>query len=275
MIFSGRTTRKALKLKTRLWLLLATILFSGVPFLSQEPQHHHLDAAETLGSVNFPTSCATTVQATFTRGMALLYSFEYEQAELAFENVAQKDPGCAMAYWGQAMSVYHQLWERPSKPTLQKGAEFLTKARELKSAPREHDYIRALSVFYSDDDPNKHDARAEAYCKAMKGVADRYPEDREAQILYALSVLGSSSYHDPNLTSDKAAVAILIKLASEPGADAERIEELHDRHMVEAAAAAVGEPALAQVLREQDHATLLLSADSSSEARASGRKRRM
>ena len=215
MIFSGRTTRKDLKLMTRLWLLLAAILFSGVPFLSQEPQHHHLDAAETLGSVNFPTSCAPAVQATFSRGMALLYSFEYEQAELAFENVAQKDPRCAMAYWGQAMSVYHQLWERPSKPTLQKGAELLTKARELKAAPREHDYIRALSVFYSDDDANKHDARAGAYCKAMKEVADRYPEDREAQILYALSLLGSSGYHDPNLTSEKAAVAILIKLFNE------------------------------------------------------------
>ncbi|MBA0083359.1 MAG: hypothetical protein HRJ53_00015, partial [Acidobacteria bacterium Pan2503] len=183
--------------------------------MSQEPQHHHLDATETLGTVNFPTSCAPAVQATFTRGMALLYSFEYEQAELAFENVAQKDSGCAMAYWGQAMSLYHQLWERPSKPTLHKGAELLTKARELKSAPREHDYIRALSVFYSDDDPNKHDARAETYCKAMKAVADRYPEDREAQVLYALSLLGSSSYHDPNLTSEKAAVAILIKLFNE------------------------------------------------------------
>ena len=70
-------------------------------------------------------------------------------------------------------------------------------------------------------------------------------------------------------------VAILIELAREPGADAERIEELHDRHMVEAAAAAVGEQALAQVLREQDHATLLSSGDSSSDASASGRKPRI
>jgi len=165
--------------------------------------------------VNFPTSCAPATQSSFTRGMALLYSFEYEQAEQTFASVAQKDPNCAMAYWGQAMSLYHQLWERPSKSALQHGAELLGKARELKTTPREHDYIQALSAFYRDDDPKKHEARAEAYCKAMKGVVDRNPEDREAQVFYALSLLASSPDDDPNLTNAKAAVAILTKLFEE------------------------------------------------------------
>jgi tetratricopeptide (TPR) repeat protein len=182
---------------------------------AQEPGHHH-DVDETLGTVSFPTSCAPAVQSQFERGVAFLYSFEYELADAQFQEVAKKDPSCAMAYWGQAMTLYHELWNRPSNADLAEGAELLAKARSL-NAPtaRERDYIHALSVFYSDSDKLDHTQRADAYAKAMQGVHERNPNDHEAAIFYALSLLASGPEQDPNLTNAKAAVAILSKLYGE------------------------------------------------------------
>lgn len=186
------------------------------PVFGQEPEHqrHHHDS-ETLGAVNFPVSCSHSVQADFTRGMALLYSFEYEESQLAFEKIAAADPQCAMAYWGQAMSLYHQLWDRPSNANLQRGAELLSKARSLNATPRERDYIQALSVFYADTDKREHKERAEAYTKAMQGVYQRNPQDHEAAVFYALALLASSPDRDPELTNARAAVAILNQLFDE------------------------------------------------------------
>jgi tetratricopeptide (TPR) repeat protein len=195
--------------------LLCILPLAATSLAAQEPAHHH-DADENLGTVSFPTSCAPAVQAQFERGLALLYSFEYELADGQFAEVAKKDPGCAMAYWGQAMTLYHQLWDRPTKEDLVKGAELLAKARALNPpTARERDYINALSVFYSDTDKLDHNQRADAYAAAMRGVHERNPNDHEAAIFYALSLLGSGPDRDPNHTNAKAAVAILNQLYAE------------------------------------------------------------
>jgi hypothetical protein len=201
--------------KFALLAFICTLLLAPELLSAQEPQHHH-DADEKLGTVSFPTSCAPAVQSQFERGVALLYSFEYEVADAQFEEVAKKDPRCAMAYWGQAMTLYHQLWSRPSKADLAQGAELLAKARSLNPpTARERDYILALSVFYSDADKLDHTKRADAYAKAMQGVHERNPDDHEAAVFYALSLLASGPDRDPNLTNAKAAVAILNQLYDE------------------------------------------------------------
>ena len=194
---------------------LVLLAFASSCFAQDEPHHHH-DAAEKLGTVSFPISCAPATQDQFERGMALLYSFEYETASDQFQEIQKKDPACAMAYWGQAMSLYHQLWDRPSKADLKLGAELLAKGSALNPlTARERDYIQALSVFYSDNAKLDHEKRAEAYAKAMEGVWKRNPQDREAAILYALALLASAPERDPDLTNAKAAVAILNKLYDE------------------------------------------------------------
>jgi len=192
---------------------LITVLIFAPSCFAQNELHHHHDAAEKLGTVSFPSSCPPATQVQFERGMALLYSFEYETASNQFEDIQKNDPTCAMAYWGQAMSLYHQLWDRPSKAELQRGAELLAKASALKPpTARERDYIQALTVFYTDTAKIDHEKRAEAYAKAMNGVYQRNPQDREAAVLYALALLGSAPERDPDLVNAKAAVAILNKL---------------------------------------------------------------
>src|SRR5436309_2205 len=90
---------------------------------------------EQLGKVSFPVSCSAEVQPTFERGVALLHSFQYTIAEAAFAEAAKKDPQCAMAYWGQAMSLYHQLWGWPKTEDMNKGRELMEKAGKL--APKD------------------------------------------------------------------------------------------------------------------------------------------
>jgi len=198
--------------KFALLAFICTLSLAPDLLSAQEPQHRH-DADEKLGTVSFSTSCAPEVQSQFERGVALLHSFEYEVADAQFEEVAKKDPRCAMAYWGQAMTLYHELWNRPSKADLAQGSELLAKARFLKPpTARERDYVLALSVFYSDTDKLDHNQRADAYAEAMQGVHERNPNDHEAAIFYALSLLASGPDRDPNLTNAKAAVAILNKL---------------------------------------------------------------
>src|SRR5262249_9061401 len=86
-----------------------------------------------LGKVSFPTSCYSSVQKSFERGVALLRSFEFEQSDLQFQDVARQDPRCAMAYWGQAMSIYHQLWTRPTAIDLRDGLALVQEAQRLRA----------------------------------------------------------------------------------------------------------------------------------------------
>src|SRR5258708_6753188 len=96
-------------------LILLTSLFTLNAFADDDKDHHHhedLTAAQ-LGTVTFPVSCAPSVQKPFERGVALLHSFWYEEAEQEFQQIAKDDPHCAMAHWGIAMSPWHQLSTEP------------------------------------------------------------------------------------------------------------------------------------------------------------------
>src|ERR1700733_4239536 len=139
---------------TVLACLLASVCISlSLPesaFGDEMPAHHH-DAAEKLGKVSFPISCAPGSQQPFERGVALMHSFGYEEAEAQFAEIAQTDPACAMAHWGVALSLFHQIWERPGEPSLQRGWNEMQKAQKLGAkTDRERDYISALSDFYRD-----------------------------------------------------------------------------------------------------------------------------
>ncbi|HKD45254.1 MAG TPA: tetratricopeptide repeat protein [Candidatus Angelobacter sp.] len=193
--------------------LLAFVLCSLTLFADDVHQH---DAGEKLGTVSFPTSCAAAVERPFERGLALLYSFEYEEAENQFKEVASDDPQCAMAYWGQAMSLYHQLWGRPERSDLKRGGELLEKARSIRATTaRERDYIEALRVFYRDPDRLDHPRRADLYASAMEEVYKQHPQDREAGVFYALALLASGPERDPQQTNARKAVAVLDKLFDE------------------------------------------------------------
>ena len=186
----------------------------AMPALAQDehmPGHHH-DAAEQLGKISFPISCAPDSQKPFERGVALLHSFGYEEAEEQFSEIAKKDSDCAMARWGMAMSLFHQIWGRPQEAALRRGQGELEKAQKLDAkSDRERGYIGALVLFYSDPSAD-YLKRAAAYSEAMGRLYQQYPKDLEAGAFYALSLLAAEPPSDTSLSAEKQAVAVLNPL---------------------------------------------------------------
>jgi tetratricopeptide (TPR) repeat protein len=175
-------------------------------------------ADEQLGAVEFETSCGGKERVSFDRGMELLHSFEYEEAEKAFATVIYDNPACAMAYWGVAMSNYHLLWTPPSGAELQKGARAIELARSIgQKSKRESDYIEATASLYASWDKVDHHTRCTRFEKAMEKLHTGYPNDKEAAIFYALSLDASADPMDKSYVNQKKAGAILMSLyADEP-----------------------------------------------------------
>jgi hypothetical protein len=210
-------------MKPTAWLLVFSILtFTAFAAADDDDKNHshHEDLNESqLGTVHFPISCAAAVQKPFERGVALLHSFWYEEAEKEFVDIAKKDPGCAMAHWGIAMSIWHQLWNEPDEKVVARGLGETDSAEKLatKATARERAYIGAMAAFYGDSKKSDHKARAKAYSAAMKNVYESFPEDHEGAVFYALSLLASEPYKDETFANRKQAAAILEKLfAAEP-----------------------------------------------------------
>jgi tetratricopeptide (TPR) repeat protein len=178
-----------------------------------DDMHHHHDPNEKLGKVSFPISCDPASQAPFERGVALLHSFGYEDAEQQFSEITQKDPGCAMAHWGIAMSLFHQIWERPQNTVLARGHGEIEKAQQIGAkTERERAYISALGVFYSVQEKKDYLKQAAAYSDAMAKLYQQYPADLEAGAFYALSLLASEPPGDESHAARRKAIAILNPL---------------------------------------------------------------
>jgi hypothetical protein len=201
-------------------IAVPVLLFSlSLTSAAADGQHEHdHGGSETLisGEVKFPTSCPK-VQKKFESAVAALHSFEYEVAERQFQAIEKEDPACAIAYWGEAMSIWHQLWSRPTEAESKRGANLLIKGLQQKElSVRERDYVAALGRFYREPDED-YDRRTAAYSEAMAGVYKKYPQDTEAAVFYALSLLASAPDEDPQLKNQREAVEILNKLyASSP-----------------------------------------------------------
>ncbi len=212
---------KTSRFQFAVWILLLCFAASySLVADDEKDHHHHEDLNETqLGTVHFPVSCTAAEQKPFARGVALLHSFWYEEAEKEFLDIAKDDPNCAMAHWGIAMSIWHQLWNSPDAKVIARGFGEADTAEKLakKATPREQLYIAAIKAFYSDSAKLDQDARAKAYSDAMKKVHESYPDDHEAAAFYALSLLASEPHHDATFANRKEAAAILEKLfAIEP-----------------------------------------------------------
>jgi tetratricopeptide (TPR) repeat protein len=184
-----------------------------------------------VGKSHLPISCNKQVQPEFDRGLALLHSFFYEEARRVFGEVAKKDPQCAMAHWGIAMTWWHPLWAAPDDKEINAGFEAMANAKRLGGkTDLERAYIAALDAFYTEPADAKpaepaqtchgpssgtHRARAVAYARAMEQVFAHHPEDVETGTLYALGLIGSADPLDKTLANQTKATQILEKFFSD------------------------------------------------------------
>src|ERR1051325_165004 len=203
--FPGRSSQKKWRSAMKTTLASAITLSTGLAL----GQPARADDA-TLGTVNFETSCNAEAQKLFNRGMLYQHSFWYRASQRTFEDVLKADPECGIAYWGIALSL---LWNphvpAPAK-NLAEGAAAIAKAKSVSSkTQRERDYVDALAAMYTDSDKRPHLARSQAYAKAMEQVAQRYPNDDEAQIHYALALNTSASPQDKTYANQLKGAAIL------------------------------------------------------------------
>jgi tetratricopeptide (TPR) repeat protein len=172
-----------------------------------------------FGHVEFEVSCSEKTGKDFNLAIALLHSFEYDEAEKMFAKIIDADPKCAMAYWGVAMCNYHPLWTPPNQAELEKGTKALAIAQSLtQKSKRESDYIDALALFYNDYKNTDHHTRSIRFEKAMEKTYADNPNDKEAAIFYALSLDASADPADTSFVNQRKAGTILTALyPGEPG----------------------------------------------------------
>ena len=147
--------------------------------------------AQQLGRITFPTSGAAAAQPSFVRGVLLLHSFQYAEAADAFRQAQRMDPRFAMAYWGEALTYTHQVWNEQNADSARMALRKLAATPETRRAAapttREKAYLNAVEALYGEGSKPHRDS---AYADAMQRVMHDNPGDDEAAVLYATSLFG-------------------------------------------------------------------------------------
>ena len=147
---------------------------------------------DNLGTLHHPiTTSSDRAQLYFDQGLRLVYAFNHEEAIRSFEAAAQEDPQAAMAYWGIALALGPNINSTIEKKDERRAIEMVQKARRLadRATPEEQAYIDALVTRYMSKKPTKRKGLDEAYAKAMRLVAQRFPEDADAATLFAEALM--------------------------------------------------------------------------------------
>ena len=171
-----------------------------------------------LGTVHFKTSCNPKAQVDIDRAVALLHSFEFSNAISSFNTALNNDATCGIAYWGIALSSWSNPFAVGAKDPsqLQAGRAAAEHGRRISAkTDRERAYLEAVGNLYVHFENTPQQARLISYRDAMAGVAAKYPEDREAQIFYALAIAASEDPADQTYAGRLKAGAILEKLFAE------------------------------------------------------------
>jgi hypothetical protein len=177
-----------------LLLLTCTAALAHEGLHDAEEQHH---TGRVLGKLDFPTATKSAdAQAAFEQGMLLLHLFEYPFAIAEFQRAQALDPDFAMAYWGEAMAHNYPVWDKQApdeaRAALNKFAPTAdARAAKLASA-KERDYFASLEILYGPAEGRATKAERDlAYQRYMGEMAERYPDDHEVRLFYALALMGT------------------------------------------------------------------------------------
>lgn len=190
------------------WTTLIISVSSGAA--GSREQH----AAHAEGSLHFAVSCSSQAQAEFNHAVALLHHMTYPQARQAFERVATIDPGCAMAHWGIAMTLFQPLWPtRPQADALQRGWQHVQTARALQPpTQRERMFVAAAEAFFLEPASADYWLRIRRWEQAMAELYAGFPEDSEGAAFYALAHLATAPSDALDQSHSERAAAILLRI---------------------------------------------------------------
>jgi len=202
--------------------LAAAIAVASSVMLLTQPVTAQDNTDKQLGNVHFATSCNEVAQRRFDRAMRYQHSFWYRESKGIFEDVLKADAACGIAHWGIALSLWDNPHNPPPAPNLPLALAAIQKAKAVGAkSQRERDYIDALALLYTDYDKTPYRPRLLAYAKAMEALAQRYPQDDEVQINYAIALNVSAAPTDKTYAQQLRGAAILepisLRLANHPG----------------------------------------------------------
>lgn len=210
-----------------------------------------------LGSLSFPTSTqSAAAQTAFNKGMLLLHLFEYQNAEKSFQEAQKIDPGFAMAYWGEAMTATHPVWNQQNmdlgRAALAKLAPTPKERAEKAKTEKEKAWLATTEMMYGEGSKLQRDQQLLA---AMQRMSEQFPADDEVKLFYSLALLGVSQgdRNIPNfLKAAEIAKAVYTRNPDHPGAAHYWIHGLDDPE--HAAGALVAANSLAKIAPTAGHA---------------------
>jgi tetratricopeptide (TPR) repeat protein len=168
----------------RLAFVLSVLAITAAPLAAQQDR---------LGEASFPNSGAPAAQADFLRGLLLLHSFEYEEAATAFRAAQQTDPAFAMAYWGEAMTYTHPIWNQQDTTAALTALRRFGPTAEARASKtpteRERAWLGTVEILYSTGTKAHRDT---LYEQAVEKLVARFPEDDEARLFESLALMGLS-----------------------------------------------------------------------------------
>ncbi len=171
------------------------------------------DEVPNLGVINFPNSGSEAAQTTFLTGVKAFHSFEFEDAGVAFRETQDIDPTFALAYWGEALSLNHPLWNETNPEAAQAILKRFAPTPESRSQKtpggRERGLMEAVEFLFGPGDKLSRDL---AYSEAMGHLHQQYPEDDEIATLHALSILGTVRPGDKGFRRQMQAGAIALQV---------------------------------------------------------------
>jgi tetratricopeptide (TPR) repeat protein len=127
----------------------------------------------------------------FDQGLNMYYSYHFAEALASFKEASRLDPACAMAYWGQALSMgpYYNsyFYKMPVAvlPVLEKMNETMVPGPE-----KEKDLAEAMNRRYSPDtSDSRREALNRAYAEHLAILVKKYPSDPDIKVLYIDAVM--------------------------------------------------------------------------------------
>ena len=200
---------------------LLTIISCGKETPPDEPAALFFDLVKTpVGDVSFPVGCNAEAAPLVERGVALLHHMMYDEAGFVFGMADDRDPECALAYWGRAMTLIHPLWQdRPTSLQLEQGLGLVEKSLSLGGhSARENAYLETTRAYFDGAEALSEKQRLARFSDAWKSLSDAHPDDLDAQAFYSLALRATADISDKEFLTQKTAGLIAEHvLAQSPG----------------------------------------------------------
>lgn len=146
-----------------------------------------------IGHLHRPvTTKSPEAQRYFDQGLALLFSFDHDNAIRSFQAATRLDPECAMAWWGIALASGPHInlpLVPPDRVALAAAALGQAAKHSASATPVEQALIAAQAARFADPQPENRKPLDEAYAAAMRGVWKKFPQDADVGALFAEAMM--------------------------------------------------------------------------------------